>query len=51
MNTAASQVETVRDTTITPADVLGCLNEVEAKNAPPVLHLRGDASLLGIGAS
>ena len=49
MNIAATQIDAVGDTKITPADVLGCLNEVEAKNAPPVLYVRGDASLLGHG--
>ena len=49
MNIAATQIDAVGDTKITPADVLGCLNEVEAKNAPSVLHLRGDASLLEHG--
>ena len=49
MNIAATQIDTVGDTKITPVDVLGCLNDVEAKNAPSVLHLRGDASLLTHG--
>jgi DNA processing protein len=49
MNTAASQIDNVRDSMIAPVDVLGCLNGVEAKNAPSVLHLRGDASLLTRG--
>lgn len=33
----------------TPSDVLGLLNEVEAKHAPPILHLRGDLQLLREG--
>jgi len=35
--------------TMTPEDVLGPLNEVEQKNAPRALYLRGDASLLHQG--
>lgn len=32
-----------------PSEVLGPLNDVEAKNAPQVLHLKGDATLLTRG--
>jgi DNA processing protein len=35
--------------TITPSDVLGALNDVEQKNAPKQLFLRGDESLLRQG--
>jgi DNA processing protein len=35
--------------TVTPGDVLGPLNEVEQKNAPRELYLRGDVSLLHQG--
>jgi predicted Rossmann fold nucleotide-binding protein DprA/Smf involved in DNA uptake len=35
--------------TVTPADVLGPLNEVETKYAPPKLFLAGDRELLRHG--
>jgi DNA processing protein len=37
-------------TVVTPADVLGTLNDVELKYAPRELHLAGDRSLLWLGA-
>jgi DNA processing protein len=35
--------------TVTPAEVLGSLNEIEAKYAPEVLYLKGDPKLLERG--
>lgn len=37
---------TLSDLTGTPAELLGHLNDVEARHAPEMLHLRGDAQLL-----
>ncbi|MBS0380679.1 MAG: DNA-protecting protein DprA [Proteobacteria bacterium] len=39
----------MKSETVTPADVLGSLNDVEAKNAPAHLYLQGDPSLLRRG--
>lgn len=49
MNRAFHRDDVATDRAVAPADFLGTLNEVEAKNAPAALYLRGDEGLLRRG--